>query len=155
MRPTTVKTEPAGADTRLAPDWVPIFDFDIAVDLFGYMNAFDYLLGRDFDTLIGGHTERLSKREDVQKTGAPDRAFAIPGPALRAAGRDPRPRQGRTPDTTFSAVGQCRRRPGRRCPLRLDGRPSRRHHPVAAQPGHRRTGAECGGAGRLWPNGRL
>jgi glyoxylase-like metal-dependent hydrolase (beta-lactamase superfamily II) len=52
----------------MAPDWVPIFDFDIAVDIFGYMNAFDYILSLDFDTLIGGHAERLSKREDVQKT---------------------------------------------------------------------------------------
>ena len=54
------KEKVAVAIDILAPDWVPIIDFD--------MNIFDRILGLDFETFIGGHSGRLSNRHDVEIT---------------------------------------------------------------------------------------
>ena len=50
----------------LAPDWVPLQDFDGTVDMFGYMNILDRILSLDFDAFIGGHSGRLGTRSDLE-----------------------------------------------------------------------------------------
>jgi glyoxylase-like metal-dependent hydrolase (beta-lactamase superfamily II) len=50
----------------LAPDWVPLMDFDGCVDLFGYMNILDRIIGLDFEAFVGGHSGRLGTPADLQ-----------------------------------------------------------------------------------------
>jgi glyoxylase-like metal-dependent hydrolase (beta-lactamase superfamily II) len=50
----------------LAPDWVPLMDFDGCVDLFGYMNILDRILSEDFEAFIGGHSGRLGTPADLK-----------------------------------------------------------------------------------------
>ncbi|QRK09466.1 hypothetical protein JQX13_04820 [Archangium violaceum] len=54
----------------LAPDWVPLLDFDITGNMFAYLGAFDRLLAYDFETFISGHTADIARREDVERTKA-------------------------------------------------------------------------------------
>jgi glyoxylase-like metal-dependent hydrolase (beta-lactamase superfamily II) len=50
----------------LAPDWVPLMDFDGCVDLFGYMNILDRIISEDFESFIGGHSGRLGTPADLK-----------------------------------------------------------------------------------------
>jgi glyoxylase-like metal-dependent hydrolase (beta-lactamase superfamily II) len=50
----------------IAPDWVPLLDFDGTANMFEYINIFDRILGLDFDTFVGGHSGRLGNRTDLE-----------------------------------------------------------------------------------------
>jgi glyoxylase-like metal-dependent hydrolase (beta-lactamase superfamily II) len=52
----------------LAPDWVPLIDFDGTVNMFAYMNTLDHILSLDFDAFIAGHSGRLGNRSDLELT---------------------------------------------------------------------------------------
>jgi glyoxylase-like metal-dependent hydrolase (beta-lactamase superfamily II) len=52
----------------LGPEWMPILDFSITADMYGYMKIFDRILGLDFDVLVGGHDEHVARRSDVELT---------------------------------------------------------------------------------------
>jgi hypothetical protein len=48
------------------PAWSPFSRFALAEDIPGYYQAYDQVLGYDFDTFIGGHLTRLGNRADVE-----------------------------------------------------------------------------------------
>jgi glyoxylase-like metal-dependent hydrolase (beta-lactamase superfamily II) len=50
----------------LAPDWVPLQDFDGSVNMLGYMTILDRILGLDFGAFIGGHSGRPGTRADLE-----------------------------------------------------------------------------------------
>jgi glyoxylase-like metal-dependent hydrolase (beta-lactamase superfamily II) len=52
----------------MAAGWVPLLDFDISENLFGYIGSFDRFLAYDFDFFISGHTADAATRQDVEIT---------------------------------------------------------------------------------------
>lgn len=48
------------------PAWSPFAALALAEDIPGYYQAYDQVLGYDFDTFIGGHLTRLGTRQDVE-----------------------------------------------------------------------------------------
>jgi glyoxylase-like metal-dependent hydrolase (beta-lactamase superfamily II) len=50
----------------LAPDWVPLQDFDGCVNMFGYMNVLDRIIDTNFRAFIGGHSGRVGTPSDLQ-----------------------------------------------------------------------------------------
>lgn len=48
------------------PAWTPFPRFALAEDIPGYYEAYDQVLGYDFDTFVGGHLTRLGNRADVE-----------------------------------------------------------------------------------------
>jgi glyoxylase-like metal-dependent hydrolase (beta-lactamase superfamily II) len=49
------------------PAWVPFARFALAEDIPNYYDAYDMVLGHEFDTFVGGHLTRLGTRADVEQ----------------------------------------------------------------------------------------
>jgi glyoxylase-like metal-dependent hydrolase (beta-lactamase superfamily II) len=50
----------------LAPDWVPLQDFDGTVNMLAYMNILDRIVNSDFEAFVGGHSGRLGTPADLK-----------------------------------------------------------------------------------------
>ena len=59
------KTKVLAAIDIASPGWVTFRDCDSSESLSGYVEAFDHVLGYDFDHLISGHVSKLGGRQDV------------------------------------------------------------------------------------------
>jgi glyoxylase-like metal-dependent hydrolase (beta-lactamase superfamily II) len=50
------------------PRWVPFWNLAITVDIPGFFEVHDKILGYDFKTFVGGHLTRLGDRADVEES---------------------------------------------------------------------------------------
>jgi glyoxylase-like metal-dependent hydrolase (beta-lactamase superfamily II) len=98
------------------PGWMPYKNLGIAEDVPGYIQAHQAALAYDFDTLVGGHVDRLGTRADIEtslefvddlKSTVTTEVAKLPFPGYLRQNTSPKHRWDRHNDYELTLVDTC------------------------------------------------